>query len=86
MSCQLAVSPRVHFTEYASMNKEGIFPRVLTTLKESKPILLKAAVSVTAPEGIKGTILNRITREAASRPPVSFSFFRSRLFNGLSSF
>lgn len=53
-SCHSVLSSSTYETEYASINKAGILPRVLAILKESSLILLRAAVKVTAPEGTNG--------------------------------
>ena len=46
-------------------------------LKVRSLILLRAAVSVTAPEGTNGKILSRMTRIMADIPPVFFNLPRN---------
>lgn len=65
------------------MNRDGIFPMVLAILNDNTPILLNAAASVTAPEGINGKTLRASTRKMASAPEVLFNFNRSLDFECL---
>lgn len=63
------------------MSREGIFPTVLATLNDKSPILLNAAASVTAPEGMNGKTLRASTRNIASAPAVFFNLNKSLDFD-----